>query len=133
MTLFSIIRFFQFYLCRQGNSFLIRVLSLQSVFYLYAAYENHLPPHLPRPRQRYPPRKPQTTAGVRRSDARTAAARREPYLELVHPKAHVELVRKHCENSQNLDGDTIVSPGSFKAATSAVGATIMAMERGDFA
>ncbi len=57
----------------------------------------------------------------------------EPYLELVHPKAHVELVRKHCENSQNLDGDTIVCPGSFKAATSAVGATIMAMERGDFA
>lgn len=57
----------------------------------------------------------------------------EQYLELVHPREYVDLVRKHCENSQNLDGDTVVSPGSFKAATSGVGATILAMERGDFA
>ncbi len=57
----------------------------------------------------------------------------EPYLELVHPRSYVELVRSHCENSMNLDGDTVVCPDSFKAATCAVGATIMAMERGDFA
>lgn len=57
----------------------------------------------------------------------------EPYLELVHPKTYIETVRLHCAQSKDLDQDTKVVPGSFKAATAAVGAAIMAMERGDFA
>lgn len=57
----------------------------------------------------------------------------EPYLQLVHPKSYVETIRFHCLQGQPLDADTFASPGSFGAATAAVGATIMAMERGDFA
>lgn len=57
----------------------------------------------------------------------------EPYLHLVHPKSHIETVRRHCAAAEALDGDTNTSAGSFQAAAAAVGATIMAMERGDFA
>ncbi len=57
----------------------------------------------------------------------------EPYLELVHPKSYIDTIRRHCERSEPLDGDTQASPGSFQAAAAAVGATILAMERGDFA
>jgi acetoin utilization deacetylase AcuC-like enzyme len=56
-----------------------------------------------------------------------------PYLELVHPKNYIDKVRRHCEQNKPLDGDTQTSPGSFGAACAAVGATILAMERGDFA
>ncbi|MBK8924014.1 MAG: histone deacetylase [Saprospirales bacterium] len=56
-----------------------------------------------------------------------------PFLELVHPKNHIETIRKHSAKAEPLDGDTVTSAGSFQAAAAAVGATILAMERGDFA
>lgn len=57
----------------------------------------------------------------------------EPYLHLVHPKTYVETIRLYCAQGIAPDNDTETSPGSFNAATAAVGAAIMAMERGDFA
>jgi acetoin utilization deacetylase AcuC-like enzyme len=57
----------------------------------------------------------------------------EPFLSLVHSPAYIDLVRQHCAQSLPLDGDTLTTPTSFTAATAAVGATIQAMERGDFA
>ncbi|MEQ1746541.1 MAG: histone deacetylase [Saprospiraceae bacterium] len=57
----------------------------------------------------------------------------EQYLHLVHPKKHIETVRTRCAAAESLDGDTHTSVGSFGAAVSAVGATMLAMERGDFA
>ena len=56
-----------------------------------------------------------------------------PYLDLVHTKAYIETVRLHCAQGLELDADTITCPSSFAAAAAAVGTTIMAMERGDFA
>lgn len=55
------------------------------------------------------------------------------FLELVHPKAYVEHVRRHAAEARPLDGDTKTSAGSFQAATDAVGAAVLAMQRGDFA
>ena len=57
----------------------------------------------------------------------------EPYIELVHSRSYVEMVRRHCRESRKLDGDTVVSPGSFKAAMAGADATVLAMQRGDFA
>jgi acetoin utilization deacetylase AcuC-like enzyme len=57
----------------------------------------------------------------------------ESYLTLVHPQAYIDLVRAHCEREENLDGDTVVCRNSFHAAVHAVGATLLAMERRDFA
>lgn len=57
----------------------------------------------------------------------------EPFLTLVHPEEYVRLIRKSAERGLSLDGDTHTSTGSFAAATAAVGATLLAMERGDFA
>lgn len=57
----------------------------------------------------------------------------EPYLHLVHPLSYIESVRRHCAAGEPMDGDTNTSPGSFRAAATAVGATVRAMERGDFA
>lgn len=56
-----------------------------------------------------------------------------PYLELVHTKEHIARVKSACENSLALDADTVTSPGSFAAATAAVGAAIMVAQTGDFA
>lgn len=57
----------------------------------------------------------------------------EPFLELVHPQSYIDLIRKHCTEGEPIDNDTQVSKDSFRAAAAAVGATIYAMERGDFA
>lgn len=50
-----------------------------------------------------------------------------PYLSLIHPRSYVEHVRMHCALSAPLDVDTHTSPGSFAAATAAVGLTLQAM------
>lgn len=55
------------------------------------------------------------------------------YLELIHSKAYIDRVKKACAGGTRLDEDTITSPGSWKAALHAVGATIMASESNDFA
>ncbi len=55
------------------------------------------------------------------------------FLELVHSKRYIDEVRSFAATGQPLDGDTETSAGSFDAAATAVGATILAMERGDFA
>lgn len=57
----------------------------------------------------------------------------EPYLQLVHEKRYIERVQQACANSEPLDGDTAVSPGSWEAAIYAVGTTIEAAEQGAFA
>lgn len=58
----------------------------------------------------------------------------EKYLELVHTPEYIETVKQACEKGiVHLDGDTMVSKNSYKAAIYAVGATIMAAETGDFA
>jgi acetoin utilization deacetylase AcuC-like enzyme len=56
-----------------------------------------------------------------------------PYVSLIHPESYIEEIRHHCLNGLPLDGDTKVSHGSFLAATTAVGLTVMAMEQFDFA
>lgn len=56
-----------------------------------------------------------------------------PFLELIHPQPYIEKVKRVCRLGGHMDGDTATSPGSFDAARYAVGATIMAAERGDFA
>lgn len=57
----------------------------------------------------------------------------EPFLDLVHPKRYIDHVRSYCTRAEPLDGDTVTCVNSFQAAAAAVGATIAAMERGDFA
>jgi acetoin utilization deacetylase AcuC-like enzyme len=65
--------------------------------------------------------------------AETQLPNSEAFLQLVHPADYIETVKQHCANSERLDGDTVVCPGSYQAAIHAVGATLLAMERGDFA
>ncbi len=55
------------------------------------------------------------------------------YLTLVHTPDYIDKVRHACHVGAHLDQDTMTSPGSFDAACYAVGATIKAAERGDFA
>ena len=55
------------------------------------------------------------------------------FLELVHSRRYIDEVREFAAIGQPIDGDTETSVGSFEAASAAVGATILAMERGDFA
>lgn len=55
------------------------------------------------------------------------------YLELVHTPRYIEKVKGACRVSAHLDTDTVTSPASFSAAVHAVGATISAIESGDFA
>lgn len=57
----------------------------------------------------------------------------EPFLELVHPKEHIEKIREAAKHSAQIDEDTFTSPRSFEVATHAVGATIMASMKNDFA
>ncbi len=57
----------------------------------------------------------------------------EPFLELVHTKAHIEKIREACTHSEQIDADTFTSPKSFEIATHAVGAAIMASMKNDFA
>lgn len=55
------------------------------------------------------------------------------FLELVHPRSYIDHVKEACAQSRPLDNDTLTCPTSFEAASAAVGATILALERGDFA
>ena len=56
-----------------------------------------------------------------------------PFIELIHSKSYIEKVKNACKLGGHMDGDTATSPGSFNAAQYAVGATVMAAERGGFA
>jgi len=57
----------------------------------------------------------------------------EKFLELVHKKEYIELVKEASKKGGNLDPDTILSPKTYQAAIYAVGATIMASKTNDFA
>jgi acetoin utilization deacetylase AcuC-like enzyme len=57
----------------------------------------------------------------------------EAYLELIHSKDYIQKVKNACAISLQLDADTIISPGSWSAALHAVGATVLASEKNDFA
>ena len=57
----------------------------------------------------------------------------EAFLELIHSKEHIQKVRASCPDGMRLDADTATSPGSWAAAIHAVGATILASEKNDFA
>jgi acetoin utilization deacetylase AcuC-like enzyme len=53
-----------------------------------------------------------------------------PILELVHPRAHIDLIEHAChEGPTALDPDTVVSPGSWEAALRAIGAVTQAIDR----
>lgn len=55
------------------------------------------------------------------------------YLSLVHYPDYIEKVKMSCQVGAYLDPDTITSPGSFLAASHAVGLTIQAAKSGNFA
>jgi acetoin utilization deacetylase AcuC-like enzyme len=58
----------------------------------------------------------------------------EEYLHLIHTPSHIDLIRRSSNQPRgHIDGDTVVSAGSYAAAVSAVGATIMASQSNDFA
>lgn len=57
----------------------------------------------------------------------------EKYLELVHTRDYINLVKEACNQGSHLDPDTVVSEKSYEAAIYAVGATIMASKTNDFA
>jgi len=57
----------------------------------------------------------------------------EKYLKLIHSKYYVTQVKKACKNEEYLDQDTVTSLKSYDAAVYAVGATIQASAKGDFA
>ena len=58
----------------------------------------------------------------------------EDDLELAHPQAYVERIRELCRQAREADGlialdmDTVVSPGSWNAATAAAGASLTAVD-----
>ena len=56
----------------------------------------------------------------------------EKYIALVHTRSYQEMVRDACMNHTVL-AEVNLSPDSYAAACSAVGLTVMASERGDFA
>ncbi len=56
-----------------------------------------------------------------------------PFVKLVHNGQYIDDVEQKCKLGIGLDGDTICSEMSFKAALAAAGASVMASERGDFA
>ena len=55
------------------------------------------------------------------------------YLELVHNGEFIQDVEQRCKYTSLLDHETLCSNESFTAASYAVGATIQAIEKGDFA
>ncbi|MBD3164918.1 histone deacetylase family protein [Candidatus Woesearchaeota archaeon] len=57
----------------------------------------------------------------------------EKYLFLIHPKTYIDFVKKACSESRDLDSDTKTCPKTYQAACYAVGATIQAADKGDFA
>ncbi|RLA67070.1 MAG: histone deacetylase [Epsilonproteobacteria bacterium] len=52
----------------------------------------------------------------------------EDILKLVHTQAHIDKVKESSAASQNIDTDTICSTDSYLAATTAVGAGIVALD-----
>lgn len=57
----------------------------------------------------------------------------EKYLSLVHSREHIEQVRQACLRGWPLDGDTLTSPGSYQAASAALGLAVSAATQADFA
>lgn len=57
----------------------------------------------------------------------------EPYLNLVHPPDYIASIREASLHGKAIDEDTVLSPGSFRAACHSVGLSIEAAKRGDFA
>lgn len=57
----------------------------------------------------------------------------EEYLDLVHPRAYIDFIKKSCSESKSVDSDTKTCPKTYDVACHAVGATIQAAEKGDFA
>lgn len=58
----------------------------------------------------------------------------EKYLTLVHEKSYIDHIKRKCAaGGGHLDADTVVSSKSYEAAVYAVGATVMAAEKNDFA
>jgi acetoin utilization deacetylase AcuC-like enzyme len=57
----------------------------------------------------------------------------EQYLTLVHTQDYVQKIKEECKTPTFLDRDTIVGPGSWEAALTAVNATISASHTNDFA
>lgn len=57
----------------------------------------------------------------------------EEYLELFHTKEYLQKIKSLSSQTIRLDADTILSPGTYRAATHAVGAAVMASESMDFA
>ena len=55
-------------------------------------------------------------------EVREAPRATEEQLTAVHPAAHLEAVREHCEAGRPFDVDTPASPGSWEAALRAAGA-----------
>ena len=55
-------------------------------------------------------------------EVREAPRATEEQLTAVHPAAHVEAVREHCEAGRPFDLDTPASPGSWEAALRSAGA-----------
>ncbi len=55
-------------------------------------------------------------------EVREAPAASEEQLLRVHPRRHIESVRKHCATGTPFDADTPVGPGSWEAAVRAAGA-----------
>ncbi len=56
----------------------------------------------------------------------------EEYISLVHKEEYIEQMKEACAVGGPIDLDTVVSRKSYEAAISAVGAAIMASQRGDF-
>ncbi|GJM27630.1 MAG: acetylpolyamine amidohydrolase [Cyclobacteriaceae bacterium] len=57
----------------------------------------------------------------------------DEFLSLVHTSNYIDRVKSASEQALPLDADTITSPGSFEAACTAVGASVIAAETGGFA
>ena len=54
-------------------------------------------------------------------------------LSFVHTPDYIARVQESCTSGIRMDADTVTSPGSWTAALHAVGATLLAADRGDFA
>lgn len=57
----------------------------------------------------------------------------ERFLSLVHPESYVNFVRQACAKEIDLDNDTKTCKRTYDVACYAVGATIQASKKGDFA
>jgi len=57
----------------------------------------------------------------------------ERYLELIYSKKYINLIREASKHSMALDPDTVTCQKTYEVACYAVGASIQASEKGDFA